>query len=141
MVNEDEEALMCDLAEVYHIYNMRELSPIKVAVFSCGLRNDSRIKMKLAGLKLDLNTLLLTVCADSLQFMSWCQTDNARKNINRPQSLLSILTNDDKDSGVVRFATGEDFEKYRQEVIERINNVNNSNSLRSGPSVNEGDKK
>lgn len=141
MVNEDEEALMCDLAETYNIYNMRELSPLKVAVFSCGLRDDSRIKKKLAGADLDLNTLLLAVCADSLQFMAWCQTDNARKNINRPQSLLGILTRKNQGSDVVKFATGEDFEKYRQAVIERINNVNNSNSVRSGPSVNEGDKK
>ena len=139
MVNEDEEALMCDLAETYNIYNMRELSPLRVAVFSCGLRENSRIKMKLAGTKLDLDTLLGAVCADSLQFLAWCQTENARKNINKPQSLLSILTKDDEGSDVIRFATGEDFEKCRQEIIERINNVNNSNGLCSGPSVNKGD--
>lgn len=121
MVNEDEDALICDLAETYNIYNMRELSPLRVAVFSCGLRENSRIKMKIAGAKLDLNTLLSAVCADNLQFMAWCQTENARKNINRPQSLLSILTKDDEGSDVIRFATGEDFEKYRQEIIERIN--------------------
>lgn len=141
MVNEDEEALICDLAETYHIYDMRELSPLKVAVFSCGLREDSRIKKKLSGVELDINTLLLAVCADSLQFMAWAQTDNARKNINRPQSLLELLTKTEKKSDIVGFATAEEFEKHRQAVIERINNVNNSNSVCSDPSVNEGDKK
>ena len=138
MVNEDEDALTCDLAEVYHIYNMRELPPLKVAVFSCGLRDDSRIKMKLAGLELDLNTLLRAVCADSLQFMAWCQTDNARKNINKPQSLLAILTKSEQKSDIVGFKTAEEFEKRRQAMIERINNVNNSNRLRSGTSINTG---
>ena len=141
MVNEDEDALTCDLAEVYHIYNMRELPPFKVAVFSCGLRDDSRIKKKLAGIELDINTLLLAVCADSLQFMAWCQTDNARKNINKPQSLISILTKTEKKSEAIGFETAEDFEKHRQAVIERINNVNNSNRLRSGTSIDKGNKK
>lgn len=139
MVNEEEEALICDLAETYQIYDMRELSPLKVAVFSCGLREDSRIKKKLAGVELDINTLLLTVCADSLQFLAWCKTDNARKNINRPQSLLELLTKTEKKSDIVGFASAEEFEKHRQAIIERINNVNNSNSLCSGPSINEGD--
>lgn len=137
MVDEDEEALICDLAETYQIYDMRELSPLKVAVFSCGLREDSRIKKKLAGVELDINTLLLAVCADSLQFLAWCKTDNARKNTNRPQSLLELLTKTEKKSDIVGFATAEEFEKHRQAIIERINNVNNSNSICSSPSVNE----
>ena len=138
MGDEDEEALICDLAETYQIYDMRELSPLKVAVFSCGLREDSRIKKKLAGVELDLNTLLLAVCADSLQFLAWCKTDNARKNTNRPQSLLELLTKTMKKSDIVGFASAEEFEKDRQAIIERINNVNNSNSLCSSPSINEG---
>lgn len=137
MVNEDEDALACDLAETYQIYDMRKLSPLKVAVFSCGLREDSRIKKILAGVELDLNTLLLAVCADSLQFMAWCQTDNARKNIGRPQSLLQILTGKN-ESDVVGFSSPEEFEKHRQAIIERVKDVNNSNSLCSGPSINEG---
>lgn len=141
MVNEDEDALSCDLAETYNIYNMRELSPLKVAVFSCGLRDDSRIKKKLSGSELDINTLLLAVCADSLQYIAWSKTENARKNIGKPQSLLEILTKTETKSEVVSFDSAEAFEKSRQEIIERINNVNNSNSVRSGPSVNEGDKK
>lgn len=138
MVDEDEEALICDLTETYQIYDMRELSPLKVAVFSCGLREDSRIKKKLAGVELDLNTLLLAVCADSLQFLAWCKTDNARKNTNRPQSLIELLTKTEKKSDIVGFTSAEEFEKHRQAIIERINNVNNSNSICSSPSVNEG---
>lgn len=49
MINIDEDALMCDLAETYHIYNYRSLPCKMVATFSCGLRNSSRIKMKMAG--------------------------------------------------------------------------------------------
>ncbi len=33
MMNFDEEALLCDLAETYHIYDFEQLSPQKIAVF------------------------------------------------------------------------------------------------------------
>lgn len=142
MINEDEDALICDLAETYHIYNMRELSPLKVAVFSCGLREDSRIKKKLAGLEFDINTLLLALCADALQFLAWCKTENAQKNINRPTSIMNILMHDDAGNDKpIGFRTAEQFEQSRMAIIERINNVNNSNSVCAGSSINEGNKK
>jgi len=46
MIKLDENALICDFAETYHIYDYRQLPPTRVAVFACGLRDDSRIKMK-----------------------------------------------------------------------------------------------
>ena len=139
MVNEDEDALICDLAETYQIYDMRELSPLKVAVFSCGLREDSRIKKKLANFEYDINTLLLTVCADALQFLAWCKTENAQKNINRPTPIISVLMHKDaEENKPISFRTAEQFEESRKAIIERINNVNDSNSICTSPSVNEG---
>ena len=38
MLNTDSDALECDLAETYHIYNYKELPLKKVALFSVGLR-------------------------------------------------------------------------------------------------------
>lgn len=96
--------------------------------------------MKLSGAELDINTLLLGVCTDSLQFLAWCQTENARKNVGRPASLLEILINGEKKSDVVGFEDAEAFEKQRQAIIERIKHGNNSNSLCSGSSINKGNK-
>ena len=51
MLNLDKDALLCDLAETYHIYDYKSLPCKMVATFSCGLRADSRIKMKIAGIE------------------------------------------------------------------------------------------
>ena len=71
MINIDEQALICDLAEVYHIYDYKSL-PIKlVATFSVGLRDDSRIKMKMNREKAPMKTIMLAMIADILSMMFW----------------------------------------------------------------------
>ncbi len=48
MVMTDEDALICDLAETYGIYNYEELPPIRAAVLACGLRANARIMAALS---------------------------------------------------------------------------------------------
>jgi len=48
MIHTDEDALICDLAETYHIFNYRELPPSLAATLSVGLKDDSRIKKEVA---------------------------------------------------------------------------------------------
>lgn len=43
MISIDRDALLCDLAETYHIYSMRGLPARTLAVLAFGLRADSRI--------------------------------------------------------------------------------------------------
>lgn len=66
MIATDEQALICDLAETYHIYDYRSLPASLVATFSFGLRDDSRIKQKLAGVKTSDTNILLAIIADRL---------------------------------------------------------------------------
>ena len=49
MLRTDKCALICDLAEVYSIYDYRSLPASRVATFAVGLRNDSRIKTIMRG--------------------------------------------------------------------------------------------
>lgn len=121
MLNTDEDMVLCDFAETYRIYDLYELSPRKVAALACGLRENSRIKMKLTGVERDINTLLMAVCADNLQWLAWSKTDQARHGTNKPQSLVAALTGSSKKSDVVAFENAEAFEKYRRDTIERIN--------------------
>ena len=44
MISLDENALICDLAETYHIYDYRSLPVFTVAALSVGLRENSRIR-------------------------------------------------------------------------------------------------
>lgn len=119
MIKIDEDALMCDLAETYQIYDYRQLPPTKVAVFSCGLRDDSRIKMKLSGQFVPLDTLLLAGISDRLSNLVWFQTEDGQKGKNRPPSMVEMLTNKKtkSDKNVVTFGSGEDFDRLRSRLI------------------------
>ena len=117
MISVDEDALICDLAETYQIYNYRQLPPLSVAVFSLGLRDDSRIKMKLNGQQVPLEILLLAGISDKLSTLVWFQTEDGQKGRNRPAMLTDLLTNKEKDNDVVAFHSGEEFEKERQRLI------------------------
>lgn len=119
MIKSDEDALICDLAETYQIYDYRQLSPMRVAVFSCGLRDDSRIKMNASSQIVSMDTLLLAGISDRLSTLLWFKTEDGQKDKNRPASLIDMLTNKKSETkrDVVIFNSGEDFNKTRNKLI------------------------
>src|SRR5690625_3180642 len=119
MIKLDEEALICDLAETYRIYDYRQLPPVRVAVFACGLRDDSRIKMKASGQSVPIDTLLLAGISDRLSTLVWFQTEDGQKGKNRPISLIDLLTNRKTESSkdVIIFNSGEDFNRQRERLL------------------------
>ena len=66
MIRSDENALICDLAETYGVYDSKLLPARRVAIFSSGLREDSRIKRKISGEKISKDLFLRAVIADRL---------------------------------------------------------------------------
>ena len=116
MIREDKNALMCDFAEYYNIYDYRELRPMQAAIFAVGLPIDSRIKRKLTGQRQTTQTLLLACIADSLRTLVWFQSEDGRKNINRPDSILRSLT-EEKDE-LAEFNTIEAYEAARASIME-----------------------
>lgn len=118
MISVDEDALVCDLAETYQIYDYKQLPASMVAVFSCGLRETSRIKMKLSGQKIPLDTLLLAGISDNLRLLLWTKTKDGQKNVNRPESILHKLSeNNPREKEEIIFDSGEEFEKMRQQLL------------------------
>lgn len=119
MISTDEEALICDLAETYGIYSYRELPVITIGIFAVGLPDKSRIKKKLAGLEVDIETILLGIIADKLSFLAWAQTKDAEKGKNRPESILAKLLGKEekKESEIMAFSSPEEFEQARQRII------------------------
>lgn len=117
MVAIDEDALICDLAETYHIYDYKSLPCYKVAIFACGLRNDSRIKMKMNNTKLSLDTILAASAVDRLSLLVWMQTKDGAKGYNRPKSIVKMLC-DNAEKRCETFDTAEEFENRRREIIE-----------------------
>lgn len=84
----DRNALICDLAETYHIYDYRALPVTTLAALACGLRADSRIKLKLSGIAEVSNEVLLIQIFDILQLMryQWFATKK-----DAPPKLLSEM--------------------------------------------------
>lgn len=112
MIKFDEEALICDLAETYHIYDYKQLTAQQVAVFSCGLRENSRIKMKHNDQVIPFETVLLAGMHDNLSLLLWSKTEAAQKGKNKPKLVLEALRpKTGKKKEVVSFTSGEDFEK------------------------------
>lgn len=116
MIALDEDALICDMAETYHIYNMKQLPVEYVATLAAGLRQDSRIKMKAAGLKLDLPTLLLAHVADNTAINVYAKTKDAKHGKNKPKSIVKALfASDNPADHAKQFESAESFfEEWRR---------------------------
>lgn len=117
MIATDEEALICDLAETYQIFDYRSLPLSRVAIFAVGLKGNSRIKMKMSGLKYPLETLLMASAVDRLSVLVWQKTKDAKDGINLPESILSRLLGLEESRETEVFDTPEDFERRREEIL------------------------
>ena len=117
MLKLDEDAIICDLAETYNIYDYRQLPALKVAVFVCSLRSDSRIMMKISESKLPLDTLLLAGVADRLSIMLWQNTKDGQKGKNQPVSIVDQLTKQQIEREEVSFESGKDFETEKARIL------------------------
>ncbi|CIV20382.1 phage protein [Streptococcus pneumoniae] len=121
MMNLDEDALICDLAETYQIYDYKQLPLNEVAVFAYGLRDDSRIKQMMSDQIVPLETTLLASIVDRLSLSLWLQTKDGQKGVNRPASIAEMLTKNNKEERDERdylvFESGEDFENYRKALL------------------------
>lgn len=123
MTRKNRDALECDLAETYNIYDMRALPARRVALFAVGLRDNSRIKMLLADSKFTFSEILLINIYDLLNLELWTKTKDATKGKNKPESLYKKLMgiNDQakKESKNMAFGSAEEYEKTRRELLER----------------------
>ena len=120
MIKTDEDLLVCDLAETYHIYDYKQLPPLTVAAFSYGLRADSRINLKLNNQPVDIDTQMLAGIFDVVNLMWWSRTKDGQSNKNRPKSILNSImssSKDDQQRDEVTFDSGEDFERARRNLL------------------------
>lgn len=117
MIALDEDALICDFAETYHIYDIYRLPCEYIATLACGLRDDSRIRMKMNGLKVDFKYLLWAHIADNTAITAWLNSENAAKGKDRPPSFVGALLNKVDDSEQLRqFESGADFDNEWERI-------------------------
>lgn len=120
MLQEDESALICDLAETYGIFDYRALPVRLLATLCCGLREDSRIKLKMMGMKTSVETILLASVVDKLSFLVWSKTKDAEEGRNPPDSIVRILTGHTNERDIIAFETEEEFETAKARAQGRI---------------------
>ena len=112
MIRTDENALICDFAETYHILDYRALSLKTAAALASGLSENSRIMMKITGQRIDTKTALLAGILDRLTTLVWFQTVDGHKGRNRPESVLARLNKEpekEKKDDYVVFDSPEAF--------------------------------
>ena len=114
-----ETAVVCDLAEYYHVLDWRSLPLRTVGMLVAGLREDSRTMMQVSGQKIKLDSALLAASLDRLSMLLWARTKDGEKNRRRPKSILDTLTKEkDKKDQVVAFESAEEFMEARRRILE-----------------------
>lgn len=124
MIALDENALICDFAETYHILDYKALDVVLASTLAAGLRDDSRIKQVMYGLPSTMDIVLDALTVDNLTTLAWFQTEDGAKGRNRPSSIFEALKPKKKEDDVVTFASMEDFKKARKKLLMEARNAN-----------------
>ena len=112
MLAADRDAFVCDMAETYHILDIWALSVELLAVLASGLRDNSRIKMKIAGMRyIPLETVLPQV-ADRLMLI-YCSMVGIKE---LPPMITDIMVAEKRKKQEVGFDTPEDFKSAWEQI-------------------------
>lgn len=103
----DEDLLICDFAEEYGIIDYRALTPFQAGALAYGLRPDSRIRMKAAGIDPLPETLIMTRIADNLSVIRWYLSEDGHNGVNRPELLTPKIIKQEEETG--GYDTPEEF--------------------------------
>ena len=116
LYSEAYDELICDFASEYNIYSLEALPIVTIARLALGLREESRTMRKCSEIKYTKQEILLATIADRLALLVWMQSEDGRKNRNRPKSILNnILTGKEETGKVKGFDTKEDLDKVLAE--------------------------
>lgn len=122
----DRDALVCDLAETYGILDYKALPVPLLATLSSGLRDTSRIKMRVNGMRATTDTLMLAAAVDKLATLVWFKTKDAQRGRNRPESLVGMLLGEPTvNRPVIGFANAADFEAAKARILGEVKTYGN----------------
>ena len=114
----DKTALICDLAETYQIYSMEQLPARVIATLACGLKADSRIQTKMAGVKISPPFVLLgALIVDELRALRYAMVGDKK---HEPVFVTDIMAEGIPVKDTVSFESGAEFEQARQKIIEGL---------------------
>ena len=121
MIIFDEDALICDMAETYGIFDLYALPAQLAATLAVGLRDDSRIKIKMSGMKMDFQKYILAALFDKVNWLCWTKTKDAQHGTHVPESILDLLlqtgSGTDNAEDLMIFDSPEAFETARRDLL------------------------
>lgn len=111
MIAVDRDALLCDLAETYRIYDFRALPVETLAAFSFGLRENSRIKRKLNGIE-DVDELAIyAAIADNLTAIRCALRGQDPEKQFYFQAEMYVKKDKTESKPIYKFASSEEFKE------------------------------
>jgi len=114
MIEKDEDSLICDFAETYHIYDYRSLPAKLAATLAAGLRDTSRIAMNTTEAKASTTNTILAIIADHLSAIR-----GGLFGEKLPSVFDAIYQIEHEDANKVEsFDSGDDFVRRWQELNE-----------------------
>lgn len=120
MLARHKNALICDLAETYQIYNWRQIPVKTLGILAAGLRYNSRVVIEESGEVFPTDLMILASIADTTRYLLYAL--GAKKGDALPSSLVEALQNREDPKEEQAFMTGEDFIAAREAILKRINN-------------------
>lgn len=117
MIAMDENALICDLAETYQIYDYKRVPGRLLGILAAGLGENTRIGKKINGVRGTVTEVLLAQILDGVRWLCWAQTEDGRKGRHQPKSVASeFFVSEDKEK--TKTVTIDSFEKIREKIME-----------------------
>lgn len=115
MIREDEDALTCDMAQVYGVWDWRALPLSTATALAWGLPDDARVKRRAAGADAVSDNLLLALLTDEIRALRWMLS----KDGEPPESIVLKLTGQgsEKERKTASFDTPEEFMAARRRAL------------------------
>lgn len=113
MLRADRDALVCDLAETYGIFDYRSMPAQLVATLAAGLGDDSRSKRSPTNRTATRSDILLAAAVDRLSRIAWLLSFACPHQGEPPKSVLSAILREMKQPApmdVQVYASAEAFD-------------------------------
>ncbi|MBQ9031867.1 MAG: hypothetical protein IJ106_10510 [Parasporobacterium sp.] len=117
----DEDALICDFAQYYHIYDLEQVGVRKAAILACGLPEESRTMKRLSGNKLSGERVILVSMLDTIRSIEFAvYQSHSKKKIKKPKPLLKKMMDGGEKKELLGYGTAQEFEEARKKFLREM---------------------
>lgn len=113
------DALTCDFAQYYHLYDLEAIPLTQGAILACGLPPESRTMRKLTNTQYTAEQAVLMGILDSIRSFEYAYVcSHSKKKPQKPRSVFDVASGTEEVSELTAFDSAEDFEVARQKIIQ-----------------------